>query len=310
MTNDTSRNPHNGSGKNPRTSEESAVPKPARSSLWRDAYRRIKRDKVAVVCFFIIAGYFLLALLIELGLIYAEVAPGPSAYAPPSAEHWFGTDIFGRDVLAKTVQGTRTAILIGFIASFISIPIGVFFGAIAGYFGGIVDDLVVWFYTTIDSIPYILLIIALAYVLGSGLTNAIIAIGLTSWVPLCRVIRGEFLKNKQKDFVVAAQALGASHSRRAFLHILPNTFHVILIRFSLSFVFAIKSEVILSYLGLGVEPGKFSWGLMIDDAKMELARGVWWQLGAATLFMFVLILAFNLFNDALREALDPKLKNK
>ena len=115
---------------------------------------------------------------------------------------------------------------------------------------------------------------------------------------------------KQRDFVLAAQALGASHRRRAFLHILPNTFHIILIRFSLSFVLAIKSEVILSYLGLGAEPGRFSWGLMIDDAKLELARGVWWQLGAASLLMFILILAFNLFNDALREALDPKLKNK
>jgi ABC-type dipeptide/oligopeptide/nickel transport system permease subunit len=279
-------------------------------SLWYDAYRRLKRDKLAVVCFFIILTYFLTAALVQFGLLYAEVTSSDLAYGPPSTAHWFGTDIFGRDVWAKAVQGIRTAVLIGFVASFISIPLGVFFGALAGYFGGIVDDLVVWFYTTLDSIPYILLIIALAYVLGSGLTNAIIAIGVTSWVPLCRVIRGEFLKNKEREFVLAAQALGASHSRRAFRHILPNTFHVILIRFSLSFVFAIKSEVILSYLGLGVEPGKFSWGLMIDDAKMELSRGVWWQLAAATILMFVLILAFNLFNDALREALDPKLKNK
>ncbi|MEQ1875950.1 MAG: ABC transporter permease, partial [Bdellovibrionia bacterium] len=265
---------------------------------------------LALVCFVIISVYFLTALLVQLGLIYQSIPSSGLEYGGPSAEHWFGTDLFGRDVFAKAVSGIRTAILIGFVASFISIPIGVFFGAISGYFGGWVDDLVVWFYTTLDSIPYILLIIAFAFVLGAGLTNAIIAIGMTSWVPLCRVIRGEFLKNKQKEFVLAAQALGASHSRRAFLHILPNTFHIILIRFSLSFVYAIKSEVILSYLGLGVEPGKFSWGLMIDDSKQELARGVWWQLGAATLFMFILILAFNLFNDALRDALDPKLKNK
>lgn len=282
----------------------------SRNSLWNDALRRLKRDKLAIACFIIIAVYFLTSLLIQLGLIYESVPTSSLEYGPPSLDHWFGTDLFGRDVFAKAVHGTRTAILIGFVASFISIPMGVFFGAISGYFGGWVDDLVVWFYTTIDSIPYILLIIAFAYVLGSGLTNAIIAIGMTSWVPLCRVIRGEFLKNKQKEFVLAAQALGASHSRRAFVHILPNTFHIILIRFSLSFVYAIKSEVILSYLGLGVEPGKFSWGLMIDDSKQELARGVWWQLSAATLFMFVLILAFNLFNDALRDALDPKLKNK
>jgi ABC-type dipeptide/oligopeptide/nickel transport system permease subunit len=280
------------------------------SSLWYDAIRRLRTNKTAVICFFIIVTYFTLALLVQFGLIYSNVPISDLAYGPPTSEHWFGTDIFGRDVFAKAVHGIRTAVTIGFVASFIAIPIGILFGSLAGYFGGVVDELVVWFYTTIDSIPYILLIISLAYVMGPGLINAIIAIGLTSWVPLCRVIRGEFFKLKERDFVAAAQAIGASHSRRALLHILPNTFHIILIRFSLSFVLAIKSEVILSYLGLGVEPGRFSWGLMIDDSKLELARGVWWQLGAATLFMFILVLAFNLFNDALREALDPKLKNK
>jgi len=279
-----------------------------KNSLWADAIKRIKKDKIALVSFFIICFYFALAILAKLGLIatnYAEPNLGPN-YAPPSAEFWLGTDIFGRSVLSRVVQGTKTAITIGFLASSVSIPIGVTLGALAGYFGRWVDDLVVWFYTTVASIPGILLIVSLSYVLGPGLVNAFIAIGLTSWVRLCRVVRGEFIKHKNREYAHAAQALGFSHIRRIFIHILPNVYPIILINFSLSFVFAIKSEVILSYLGLGVEIGTPSWGVMINDAKLELARGIWWQLGAATGFMFFLVLAFNLFNDSLRDALDPK----
>jgi ABC-type dipeptide/oligopeptide/nickel transport system permease subunit len=281
-------------------------------SLWSDAVKRIKRNRLALFCFWVIVFYIVMAVLAKLGVIApnVRVTDNSIAYQPPSWDHWFGTDIFGRDVMAKAVHGTWTALTVGFVSSAIAIPIGVFFGALSGYFGGKVDDFVVWLYTTIDSIPYILLLIALKFVLGPGLTNAYIAIGATSWVTLCRLIRGEFFKHKNRDYVLAAQAMGASHSRRIFIHILPNVFHIILINFSLQFIQAIKFEVILSYLGLGVEPGTPSWGVMIDDAKLELARGYWWQISAATLFMFGLILAFNLFNDALRDALDPKLKNK
>ncbi len=118
------------------------------------------------------------------------------------------------------------------------------------------------------------------------------------------------MKHRSREYVQGATALGAGHARRIFLHILPNTFHLVLINFSLGFVSAIKAEVILSYLGLGVEPGTPSWGMMISDAKLELARGIWWSGTAATLFMFFMVLAFTLFNDALRDALDPKLKSR
>jgi len=279
--------------------------------LWEEAAQRLFKNKLAVVCLVIICIYSSLALLTWMGLLANDYSvTGPDSYAAPSKLHLFGTDIFGRDVLLRTVQGIRIAISIGLVTSLIAIPIGVFLGALAGYFGGRVDELIVWFYTTMDSIPDLLKIIALSFVLGRGLMSVYISIGFTTWVNLCRLVRGEFLKHKNRDYVQAASALGAGHLRKMFVHILPNVFHIILINFSSRFILGIKTEVVLSYLGLGVEPGQPSWGVMINDAKLELARGVWWQLAAATFAMFFLVLAFYILTDALREALDPKLRNK
>jgi ABC-type dipeptide/oligopeptide/nickel transport system permease subunit len=285
---------------------------PQRNSLWWDAYRRLKRDKIAMISFWLIVVYVLIALLAATGVLYPNVAAGDTAtqYAPFSMEHPFGTDVLGRDVLGRAVHGTATALSIGLVASTISLFIGLFFGSISGYFGGKVDAAVVWLYTTIDSIPYILLIPALSFVLGRGLINVYIALGVTSWVTLCRLTRGEFMKHKSRDYVLAAESLGASHKRKIFRHILPNVMHIAFVQFGLGFVSAIKLEVILSYLGVGVDPSTPSWGIMLDDAKNELARPFWGNFLAPTIFMFGLILAFNLFNDALRESLDPKLKNK
>lgn len=286
--------------------------KPQRNSLWWDAYRRLKKDKVAVVSFWVIIAYVVVAFLAGVGILFPDVAVSDTAnqYLPFSWEHPFGTDVLGRDILARAVHGITTALSIGLIASGISLLIGIVLGSLAGYYGGKVDAFIVWLYTTIDSIPYILLIPSLTFVLGRGLINVYIAVGVTSWVTLCRMIRGEFMKHKNRDYVQAAEVLGASDTRKIFKHILPNVTHLAFVQFGLGFVSAIKIEVILSYLGLGVDPRTPSWGIMIDDAKLELARPFWGNLVAATLFMFGLILAFNLFNDALRESLDPKLKNK
>lgn len=293
------------------THQEVEITKP-RNSLWWDAYRRIKRDKVAVVSFYVILIYCLLALLAKFGVIFPDYAlPNQGAqYGEATWLHPFGFDLFGRDILARAVHGIATAMSVGVVASAISLIIGMTLGAMAGYFGGTTDAVIVWLYTTVDSVPYILLIPSLSFVMGRGLTTVFVAVGLTSWVTLCRLVRAEFLKHKEKEYVVAAFGLGASHTRRIFTHILPNVTHIAFVQFGLGFVSAIKFEVILSYLGLGVESSVPSWGIMIEDAALEMSRPFFGNLLAGTIFMFGLILSFNLFNDALREALDPKLKNR
>ncbi|MBH47453.1 MAG: peptide ABC transporter permease [Halobacteriovorax sp.] len=279
-------------------------------SLWRHAFEQLCKDKLALTSLIIVAVYSLVAILVALGVLASdwEQSVGPS-YNPPSADHPFGLDIFGMSVWAKTLKGTEVAMSVGLVTSLISITIGVTLGALAGYFGGKIDEAIVWFYTTFTSIPYIMLVVAIAFILGKGLMTVYLALGLTSWVSLCRLIRGEVMRHKDREYVQAAGAIGGGDMRKLFVHILPNVLHIVIINFSLSFQTAIKSEVILSYLGLGVQ-GRPSWGIMIDDAKLELARGVWWQLAAATLAMLIVVLAFNILGDALRDALDPKLKGK
>jgi ABC-type dipeptide/oligopeptide/nickel transport system permease subunit len=279
-------------------------------SLWQHAFDQIMADRLAVLSVLIFLTYCVLALLSATGIIANEWSReiGPS-YAAPGGDFIFGTDIFGRSVFDKVIKGTEVAMSVGLVSAVISGIIGVSLGAVAGYFGGKIDEFIVWFYTTFSSIPYIMLLVAIAFILGKGLTTVYLALGLTSWVSLCRLIRGEVIRHKDREYVQAAAAIGGSDSRRLFKHILPNVSHIMIVNFSLQFQTAIKSEVILSYLGLGVQ-GRPSWGTMIDDAKLELARGVWWQLGAATLFMFIIVLSLNIVGDALRDALDPKLKGK
>ncbi len=286
-------------------------------SLWADAWRRLKKDRVAMLCLGIVIFYFLVAIGVKLGFLASgwalsvDVPAGElKEYHPPglaSWRLWMGTDIFGRSVLLKTIYGCYISMTVGVISSLIAIPIGVVLGALAGYFGSWIDDIITWFYTTISMIPTILLILSLSLILGKGLWAINISLGVSGWVAMCRLIRGEFLKHKEREYVQAARSLGAGHSRRIFIHILPNVFHLIIINFSFLFVSGIKTEVILSYLGLGVQ-GVPSWGTMIDEAKLELARGVWWQLGSATVAMLIVVMALNIVGDALRDCLDPKLK--
>lgn len=279
-------------------------------SLWKDAFKRLASDRLALIALFIVVVYFFVAFLSSIGLIASNWSQevGASNLAP-SFDHLFGTDIFGRSVLQKVIRGTQVAMSVGVAASIIAIPIGVLLGAFAGYFGGWIDDFVTWLYTTFSSVPNIMLLISITLILGKGIFSVYIALGATSWVTLCRLIRGEVMKHKEREYVQAAGAIGGGHLRKLFRHILPNVSHIIIINTSMQFQIAIKSEVILSYLGLGVQ-GEPSWGTMIDDAKLELVRGVWWQLAGATVAMFFILLAFNILGDALRDALDPKLKGK
>ena len=223
--------------------------------------------------------------------------------------HPLGTDGLGRDVLQRLAQGTRIAFLVGIVTSLIAIPIGVILGCVAGYFGGKTDDFIVWLYSTFASIPGLLFILAIAMVVGRGLLGVYLGIGLTTWVGLCRLIRGEVIKHKSRPYVMAARALGLGHFRIIFRHILPNVFHIVIVTFTLRFPAAISTEVFMSFLGIGVE-GEPSWGVMVSNARLRLWHGVWWEMTFVTLAIFGIVLAFNLLGDALRDALDPRLRTR
>jgi len=223
----------------------------------------------------------------------------------------FGGDKWGRDVLKKTVKGSETSIFVGLAAAFVATFLGTLFGAVSGYYGRWVDDFFNWFYSVFSSIPYLLLILAVAAVLQQkGTFTIILILGLTGWTGVFRLVRGEYLKHKAREYVQAADAIGASHGRRMFVHIFPNVSHVVLVQLSILVVAFIKSEVILSFLGFGVPVDVVSWGSMLNEAQNELILGKWWQLVAAGTSMALLVTAFSLFTDALRDALDPKLKGR
>jgi peptide/nickel transport system permease protein len=220
----------------------------------------------------------------------------------------FGGDRWGRDVLAKSIKGAQISIFVGVFAAVLATTIGTVLGATGGYFGGRVGDFLEWVYNVFTAIPNILLIFAFAAVVGRGLDTVIVILGLTGWTGIYRLVRAEYIKHSSREYVRAAQAIGASHAARMFVHILPNISHVVLVQLSLLVVGFIKAEVILSFLGLGVPIEMVSWGTMLAEAQTELVIGKWWQLAAATLFMAVFLTAFSLLTDALRDALDPKLR--
>ena len=198
---------------------------------------------------------------------------------------------------------------VGLVAAFLAAFLATVFGALAGYYGGWIDDFFNWFYSVFTSIPYLLLILAIAAVLNQkGTLTVILILGLTGWTGIFRLVRAEYLKHKVREYIQAADAIGASNARRMFVHILPNVSHVILVQLSLHVVLFIKSEVVLSFLGFGVGVDTVSWGSMLNEAQSELILGYWWQLVAATIAMALLVTGFSLFTDALRDALDPKLK--
>jgi peptide/nickel transport system permease protein len=220
----------------------------------------------------------------------------------------FGADRLGRDVLAKAIKGTQTSVFVGLAAALVATAIGTLLGGVSGFFGGRVGDVLEWVYSVFTSIPDILLILAFAAIFGRGIGSVAAILALVGWTGMYRQVRAEFLKHAARDYVRSAEAIGASTFSRMFRHILPNVSHVILVRMSLLVVGFIKFEVILSYLGLGVGVDEVSWGTMLAEAQSELILGHWWQLAAATTFMAVFVIAFSLFTDALRDALDPKLR--
>ena len=316
-------------------------PKMGRSPS-QEAWRRFKKNRAAVLflgVFVAFATTALAAQLIELiqgspftyELTLAE--QGIEGFAEssntPSTDHWqalMGTTAAGKSVLVRVFHGTKVAFVVGTFGAGLSVIIGMTLGLFAGFLGGWVDEAVQYLYSTLASIPYLLLILALAFLIRQGpisawyvqqsfaefislgLFNIVLVIGLTSWVTLCRLIRAEVKKVRELEYVQAAVALGYGRTRILFQHVLPNVFHLVIINFSLTFVTAIKSEVILTFLGVGVDKEP-SWGQMIADAKSELMRGIWWPLLASGGALFLLALSVNYVGDALRDALDPRLKD-
>lgn len=256
---------------------------------------------------------FLLLAVLELGPLY----------------HIFGTDQVGNDVLYKSLKSIRTGLLIGTLTTLVMLPFAIALGVSAGYFRGWVDDVIQYIYTTLSSIPGVLLIAAAILTLDIKMANdpemtslagraderllwLCVILGIMSWTGLCRLVRAETLKLREADYVQAAQALGVRSATIMIRHIFPNLMHIVLISIVLDFSGLVLAEAILSYIGVGVDPSMDSWGNMINGARLEMAREpmVWWSLGAAFVFMFGLVLAANIFSDAVRDAFDPRLRKR
>jgi peptide/nickel transport system permease protein len=242
--------------------------------------------------------------------------------------HILGTDKVGIDVLYQALKSIRTGLMIGTLTTLVMLPFAMILGISAGYFRGRIDDVIQYLYTTLSSIPGVLLIASAALILevymsrhADSFTSLVaradlrllalcVILGITSWTGLCRLLRGETLKLRQVDFVEAARAFGVSHTTILMRHMVPNIMHIVMISIVLDFSGLVLAEAVLSYINIGVDPSMESWGNMINSARLELAREpiVWWSLLAALVFMFVLVLAANLFADAVRDAFDPRLR--
>jgi peptide/nickel transport system permease protein len=274
----------------------------------RRALRRLASRKGAMIALVVILVLVAVALLAP---FISPYDPAQQSWAavrkPPSTAHWFGTDEVGRDVLARVIYGARASLSAGVISVLIAIAIGVPLGLIAGYWGGLVDGLISRFTDAMLACPFLILAIALAAFLGPSLGNAMIAIGVTAMPIFVRLTRGQVLSVKAEDYVEAARAVGNSHWRIAFRHILPNALPQLLVQATLTIAAAIIAEASLSFLGLGQQPPAPSWGSMLNAAQRFLSNAPWMAVWPG-LTIFITVLSFNLLGDGLRDALDPRAK--
>ena len=305
--------------------------------LWGEAFRRLARNPSARAAMTVIALYATIGIADSVGwydattqerrtVIDAIFERKPErTYSAPLAEmttgeakpqkirekHILGTDSIGADVFYRTLKGVRTAFQIGGMTVLIVTPLALLLGLTAGYYGKWRDDVITYIYTVLSSVPGILLQIAMVLVLGKGIIQICLALGITRWVGLCRMVRGETIKHREREYVRSAKALGVTDMVILVRHILPNLLPVVIISTTLGFSNLVLSEAILSYLGVGVPDNVGSWGNMIDAARDELARDpvIWWNLTAATGAITGLALSLNLFGDALRDAVDPRLRS-
>lgn len=289
--------------------EAGAPPAPATGPRWQETLRLLARNRVAVVAIVV------LGVVVVLGIFGTLIAPyGPNAVAvesrlqAPDGAHWFGTDSLGRDVFSRVVLGASASLQVGFIAVGIALVAGVTLGLVAGYYGRLVDDVVMRAMDVLFAFPAILLAIAVLAILGPGTVNAMVAIGIVYTPIFARVTRASVLSIREELYVRAARSLGASDLRLLRVHVLPNALPPILVQTSVSLAFAILSEAALSFIGLGTQPPDPSWGLMLATGRGFIDQA-WWIALFPGLAIFVTVMAFNVLGDALRDVLDPRQRS-
>lgn len=278
-----------------------------RESLWSKAAYKLRRDRAGMLSFGVVLLYMVVAIGVALGWWatgWSEVAGGK--WEGISAEHWFGTNMIGQDIFDRALYSTKTAFEVGLVVALLATATGALLGAIAGFFSGSwLDEIVIWLMGVLDSIPFYLFVAAIVFAMQDSPYAMHVAMVSTFWTGVARLIRGEVIKLRGLEYIEAAHAIGVPEYTIIFRHILPNTSHILLVQATITFVAAIKSEVILSFLGLGVKDG-MSWGLMIAESSLEVLAGFFNNFIAASVFMFGLVMAFNMFSDALQDALDPR----
>ncbi len=276
--------------------------------LWSRSWAQFKRDKLGLFGLTVVLLYFIIALGVWLNLWGANWSDISNHFNhSPSWQHWFGTNAIGQDIASRSIQATKVAFEVGLVVTFFSCCFGVVLGAVAGFYNGQwIDAVLLWLMGILDSIPFYLFVAAIAFAMQDHPLAMHIAMISVFWTNIARIIRSEVMMLKQLEFVEAAQAVGAQQTTVLFRHIIPNTNHLIIIQATLIFISAIKTEVILSFLGLGVKNG-ISWGLMIAESTNDIQAGYFNNFVVASTFLFILVIGFNYFSDALQDALDPKL---
>lgn len=278
-------------------------------SYWADAWRKLKKNKLAMLGMFFLILLAIMAIFVPIFSPYLVTATDyPSQNKAPSMTHWFGTDEAGRDVFTRTWYGARISLFVGLMAALIDFFIGIIYGGISGYKGGKVDLIMMRIIEVLYGLPHLLVVILLMVVMGSSLTTIIVALTITGWVGMARIVRGQVLQLKNYEFVTASKSFGAKTSRIIRKNLLPNTMGPIIVQMTLTVPSAIFAEAFLSFLGLGISAPFASWGVMANDALPVILSGHWWRLFFPALFISLTMFAFNVLGDGLQDALDPKLR--
>ncbi|MBC8390388.1 MAG: ABC transporter permease [Actinobacteria bacterium] len=280
----------------------------SRTSLYKDALKRLKKNKLAMLGLSIVILIILIAIFAPLISPYNPILRiKEDSSLSPSMNHLFGTDLLGRDIFSRVIYGSRISIEVGVIAVGISVIIGLFFGALSGYFGGISDAVIMRVADIFFAFPYILGAIAIMTILGPGIVNIFIAIGILGWASIARIFRSSILIIKNKEYIEAARAMGAGSSRIIMRHIFPNSFAPIIVYATMNVGTAIIVEAALSFLGIGVQPPTPAWGKMLAESLSYIDTAPWMMFFPG-LAILITVLGFVLLGDGLRDAFDPKLR--